>query len=88
MPDAQLMRSTTAIVMMDTRPAIALRGHNPSYTQLLSANQLKLKNALAPLEALVHDGAIRKSTMWPRIEKMLHEFGSPHLDVSNQETYQ
>ena len=50
-----------------------------SYETLLTASQLKIKHALAPLHALLSDETVKQSKSWPAIEALLKEFGAPEF---------
>lgn len=61
------------------------------YETLLTDSQRKVKEALAPLHALLHDRGVTESKSWPAIEALLKEFGAPECQqqqpVSAEDRY-
>ena len=71
------------------RTAFASFVLNPSYESLLNPAQQKMKEALAPLHALLKDETVTSSRSWRKLEAVLRDFGAPELDgvADNEEVY-
>ena len=63
---------------------------NPSYKSLLSRAQLRIRAALGPVHALIHDPSVKSSPSWRKLEVLLKEFGAQELvplDERTEEVY-
>ena len=48
------------------------------YARLLDDNQLRIREALLPLQQLADDERVRESSNWERIERLLDIYGDRH----------